>query len=48
MSKQEPFKFLEETANEIHKANNPHFDNPVEGHDILHGQTEPNSGKKAS
>lgn len=48
MSKQEPFKSFEETANEIHKATNPHFDNPVARRDILHGQTEPNPGKKVS
>ena len=34
MTKQERFKFLVETANEIHKANNPHFDNPYEVRDV--------------
>ena len=34
MTKQEKIKFLVETADEIHKANNPHFDNPYEVRDV--------------
>ena len=38
MTNQEKIKFLVETANEIHKANNPHFDNPYEVRDVTWGE----------
>ena len=34
MSKQEQFKFMMETAEEIRRENNPHFDNPYEVRDV--------------
>lgn len=34
MSKQEKIKFMMETAEEIRRENNPHFDNPVEVRDV--------------
>ena len=34
MSKQEQFKFMMETAEEIRRENNPHFDKPVEVRDV--------------
>ena len=34
MTDQEKFKFLVETADEIRRKNNPHFDNPVEVRDV--------------
>ena len=38
MTKQERIKFFLETANEIHKANTPHFDNPYEVRDVTWGE----------
>ena len=38
MTKQEKIKFLVETADEIRRENNPHFDNPVEVRDVTWGE----------
>lgn len=38
MTKQEKIKFMMETAEEIRRENNPHFDNPVEVRDVTWGE----------
>ena len=38
MTNQEKIKFLVETADEIRRENNPHFDNPVEVRDVTWGE----------
>ena len=38
MTKQERFKFLVETAEEMRRENNPHFDNPYEMRDVTWGE----------
>ncbi len=38
MTKQEKLKFMMETAEEIRRENNPHFDNPVEVRDVTWGE----------
>ena len=38
MTDQEKIKFLVETADEIRRENNPHFDNPVEVRDVTWGE----------
>lgn len=38
MTNQEKIKFMMETAEEIRRENNPHFDNPVEVRDVTWGE----------